>query len=119
MKREYVGTCGVDSGSILIIDPCYLNDAKRWDPKHLEEMAEEHKLKGEDFMAKNTMRLAKEKRELQNLCFDWKAYCNESNHEPREYASGVISPTRNGDGGFPVYVTKDKEGRVMKMEIIF
>ena len=119
MTREFVGTCGVDSGSILIIDPCYLNEAKRWNPERLEKLAKEYKDKGDNFQFVNTMRLAKEKRQLQNMCFDWKAYCEESNHEPREYASGVISPTRHGDGGFPVYVHRDKDGNVKKMEIIF
>lgn len=119
MTREYIGTCGVDSGSILIIDPCYLNDAKRWNPAKLVKLAEEYKKKGEDTSSVNCRRLATEKNQLQNILFDWKAYCNESNHEPREYAGGVISPTRHGDGGFPVYVHRDKEGRVKKMEIVF
>ena len=117
--RELVGRIGVDSGSIMIIDPCYLNDPLRWNPEKLEKMAKVHEDKGEDRMAKNTYRLAKEKRELQNLISNWPQYCMESTHDPRAYASGIITPTRNGDGEYPVYVTKDKEGRVKKMEIIF
>ena len=119
MARELVGEIGVDSGSVMIIDPCYLNDPMRWNPKKMGEMAIEHEKKGEDRMAWNSRRLEKEKTELQNIISNWKAYCDEANHEPREYAGGVISPTRNGDGGFPVYVHRDKDGRVKKLEVVF
>ena len=122
MARELVGEVGVDSGSVMIIDPCYLNDPMRWKPKKFLEGVKKFKAEGNDHMAWNMERLALEKTELQNISSNWKAYCDDpkvQKHEPMEYAGGVISPTRNGDGGFPVYVTKDKEGRVKKLEIIF
>ena len=122
MARELVGEIGVDSGQVFIVDPCYLNDPLRWNPKKMLQFAKEHEKKGEDRMAANSYRLAKEKTELQNLIKDWSAVCKDSEqakHEPRMYASGIISPTRHGDGGFPVYVHRDDEGRVKKMEIIF
>jgi hypothetical protein len=119
MARELVGEIGVDSGQVIIIDPGYLNDPKRWNPKRLLELAEEHFEKQEYNMGHNTKRLAKEKQELQNMILNWPEFCKESTHEPREYAGGVISPTRHGDGGYPVYVTRDKEGRVKKLEVVF
>ena len=122
MARELVGEVGVDSGSVMIIDPCYLNDPMRWKPKKFLEGSKKYESEGDHRMAANMLRLATEKAELQNIISNWDNYCKDSKvqkHEPMEYAGGVISPTRNGDGGFPVYVTKDNEGRVKKLEIIF
>ncbi len=119
MAREYVGEVGVDSGSVMIIDPCYLNDPMRWKPEKFLEGVKKFEAEGNSHMAQNMQRLYKEKTELQNIISDWDKYCKEENHEPREYAGGVISPTKDGDGGFPVYVHRNKEGRVTKMEIVF
>jgi len=122
MAREYVGEVGVDSGSVMIIDPCYLNDPLRWKVDKFEESAKKAEKEGNYPMASNMKRLATEKGQLKNLISNWDQYCKDSEirkYQPCEYAGGVISPTRNGDGGFPVYVHRDKEGRVKKMEIIF
>lgn len=122
MAREYVGEVGVDSGSVMIIDPCYLNDTKRWNPAKMLEGADKAEKEGNYPMSANLQRLGLEKTELQNITLDWDKYCNDpkvQKYQPMEYAGGVISPTRHGDGGFPVYVHRDKEGRVKKMEIIF
>ncbi len=122
MKREFVGTIGVDSGSVMIVDPCYFNDPMRWNPKLISEMAIQNEKEGNIRMASNSRRIAKEKTELQNIIGNWNNFCADSakaNFQPREYAGGVISPTRNGDGEYSVYVTKDKDGNVKKMEIQF
>jgi hypothetical protein len=122
MAREFIGTVGVDSGSVMIIDPCYLNDPMRWKTEKFAESAEKADAEGNYPMASNMRRLFTEKTQLQNLISDWDKYCEDSkdrDYQPCEYAGGVISPTRNGDGGFPVYVHRDKDGRVKKMEIIF
>jgi len=52
---------------------------------------------------------------------DWQGFCNSLRDQtlPVENNSGVLTTTRFGDGEFPVYVTKDKDGRVKKMEIEF
>lgn len=121
-KRELVGEIGVDSGSVIIIDPGYLTDPSRWDIKNLLRLAREQEDKNEFPHASNTKRLAREKGELQNMILNWNKFCldaQDSDHKPRKYAGGVITPTRHGDGGYPVYVTKDDEGRVKKMEVIF
>ena len=122
MKRILIGKIGVDSGSVMIIDPCYLNDAQRWNPSNLLKMAEEHLAKGEIDRANHTKRFAQEKTELQNVTANWSGFCEDAkqaDHKPRPYASGIVSPTRNGDGEFPVYATFDAEGRVKKLEIVF
>jgi hypothetical protein len=122
MAREYVGEVGVDSGSVMIVDPCYLNDPMRWKPEKFLEGFKKFQKEGNDQMATNMQRLYTEKTELQNIISNWDQYCKDSEqrkYQPCEYAGGVISPTKDGDGGFPVYVHRDKNGRVKKMEIIF
>ncbi len=122
MKREYVGSIGVDSGSVMIVDPCYFHDPMRWNPKVISEMAIQDEKDGNTKMATNSRRLAQEKTELQNIVQNWYNVCidaEKANFEPREYAGGVISPTRHGDGEYCVYVTKDRDGNVKKMEIEF
>ena len=121
-KRELIGKIGVDSGLIMIVDPCYLNDTMRWNPKKILERAEEMEKKGEYEQAWNSRRIAKEKTELQNISSNWDQFCLDREivkNEPRAYASGIVTPTRLGDGEYPVYITKDSDGRVKKMEIIF
>ena len=119
---EVVGKIGVDSGLIMIVDPCYLNDTMRWNPKKILEIAEEFEKKGEYEQAWNSRRMAKEKTELQNISSNWDQFCLDREivkNQPRAYASGIVTPTRLGDGEYPVYITKDSDGRVKKMEIIF
>ena len=121
-KRELIGKIGVDSGLIMIVDPCYLNDVMRWNPKKILEIAEEMEKKGEYERAHNSRRIAKEKTELQNISSNWDQFCSDREivkNEPTAYASGIVTPTRFGDGEYPVYITKDSDGRVQKMEIIF
>ena len=121
-KRELIGKIGVDSGLIMIVDPCYLNDTMRWNPKKILEIAEEMEKKGEYKQASNSRRIAKEKTELQNIASNWDQFCLDREivkNEPTAYASGIVTPTRLGDGQYNVYVTRTSDGRVKKMEIIF
>ena len=56
MTKELIGQIGVDTGTLFLVDPGYLTDAKRWKPMKLVELAKEHEAKGEDHMAKNCLR---------------------------------------------------------------
>lgn len=118
MTRELIGHIGVDSGSVMLVDPCYFNDPLRWDTVKILELANEAKLNGNLKQYENSMRIYKNKKEIQNIVKDWDQYCNEYKNEPRKYAGGIISPT-GGDGTFAVYITKDKTGKIKKMEIVF
>ena len=124
-----VGHCGVDSGMIMIVDPCYLHDVHRY-KKLLPNMIKNNFLNlmksGKTDMEnkkdyENMNRFCKSKQEAINITENWKGVCTdqEKNSEPKEYASGVLSHTRGGDGVFPVYAYLDKENRVAKLEIVF
>ena len=120
--KEYLGEVGVDSGSLIIIDPGYLTDAKRWEPSKFLEGAKKYEAEGNDRMAENMLRLAREKGELKKMLFDWTAYCkdsDEADYKGREYAGGVVSRTRDGDGGFPVYAIKNNKGEILRIQVEF
>lgn len=52
---------------------------------------------------------------------DWPEFCESLRkiELPSENNFGVLTDNRIGDGEYPVYVHKDKDGRVRKMEIVF
>ena len=117
--KKIIGQFGVDSGTIMIVDPCYFNDPMRWNPKKLLGFAKEHDAKGETRMAENTRRLAKEKQELQNIIGNWDQVCKDTEKLPKNYASGVITHTRDGDGLYDVIGHYDEAGEITKIEIKF
>ena len=97
---EFVGHVSVDSGQVMVIDPCYVLDgahdeAPEYDPSdgkvcgygHPCEVTLSDKRHGE-FMAKG-------------------------------FASAVASSSGYGDGNYPVYAVKNEDGRVVELTIYF
>ncbi len=117
-KRELVGTCGIDSGLIWIGDPCYIRQHPQLycggqtvlDGKQPKEVR--------SFMGKNEIAYDNKAKGIK-LPDRWNELCKKLDGEPQEMYSGIITTNHIGDGGFPVYVYKNKEGRVTKMEIVF
>ena len=118
---ELVGTCGVDSGQIMVVDPCYV---KTWedgdafpdldwsDPardKAIDARAEDYEKKnyvpGNDYESACLATMSKKKA---GGCFGGLAVAT---------SSGL------GDGEYPVYVTYSDEGswgkRVASLTIVF
>ena len=91
--RFYAGSVGVDSGSVMIVDPCYL--------------VGENNLQGQDKW--NQLCELRDKNNYNPLAF----------RITNGYSDAVISSTNFGDGDYPVFVTFDKNGIPTKMEIIF
>jgi len=121
-KRVLVGHCGVDSGMIMICDPCYFNDVMRFKPdKMISDGKKEIESGGNVERGAHWIKLGKHKKQMQNIVSDRDAFVKDlcDTHEPKEYGDGVLSPTRFGDGNFPVYATYDNEGNVKKLEIVF
>ena len=120
MIKKLIGHCGVDSGMIMIIDPCYLHDIHRY-KKLLPGMIKRNEADPDKQFYENSKRFHKAKQEAINITEDWKLLCKDQdkNSEPKEYANGVLSHTKNGDGSFPVYAYFDKDNNVCKLEIVF
>ena len=97
---EFVGHVSVDSGQVMVVDPCYVLDgeydeAPEHDPKDGKVCGYGHpcavtigdKRHGE-FMAKG-------------------------------FATGIASSSGYGDGNYPVYAVRNNEGRVVELTIYF
>ena len=95
MRTELAGYCGVDSGQIMVIDPCYaLKD-------------EFDDLNGNYRSVCNVTLSDDGYGEFPLPAFGY----NQS--------IGVATSSGYGDGCYPVYVRLNKEGRVTSMAIIF
>jgi hypothetical protein len=94
---ELVGYLGIDTGRLVIADPCYLCDAV--------ERASEHG----DVSVRNAYEAAKPGKPTgEGIAFE----------ENPDYLAGVLR-TFGGDGAFPVYVTRDADGRALRVEVEF
>lgn len=103
-KWELAGYCGVDSGQILFTDPCYLD---RWVPQsHSDEF---------DY---------NDDPPLTPRPYSYEGACNATLSAFKagqldEGVDGVCVSTGYGDGRYPVYVLKNKEGRIVEAKILF
>jgi hypothetical protein len=95
MKKKCIGSVYVDSGQLMITDPCYL---KRW--------------KNDKFVDCNEAPYS----------YSYNGACN-ATMSPDKAGSlqngfGVAFSSGYGDGEYPVFATYNKEGRIVKVEII-
>lgn len=93
-SKKIIGYCGVDSGQLLIIDPCYLS---KWKDGEFDMDNQDKQLNS-----------------YHNACV--KTLSEEMAGEVNE--GGVVTSTGYGDGEYPVVATY-KEGRIQKIEIKF
>ena len=102
---KQVGSIGVDSGQVMVGDPCYFLYRQKPD-EYLREATG----------AKNWLELCEYKRGEQERLdprFPDKQAINIA-----EWC--VISPTYSGDGAFPVYVQVERAtGRVKALKVVF
>ena len=93
MKKELIENVPVDSGGLIIVDPCYLS---QW--------------KDGEYGKDNHYTKACEARD------------DENNKEflVADIAGNAVGFSSGyGDGYYPVYAHTNKEGRIMKIEVIF
>ena len=95
---ELVCRCGVDSGQLMIIDPCYLGD---W-------LDNDH----DDKIGKSSMSYA-------GAC---KATLSDDSHGQLHNALGidlaVAFSSGYGDGVYPVWARKNKDGRIVEVKVV-
>ena len=95
---QQIGECAVDSGQIMIIDPCYvLPDEER----EMEEVLNEDTGCMEEVPKRHTVNY--------NQLLKIRGYVPENTSEMKknfhEYQSGIVCDTLYGDGSYPVYAT--------------
>jgi hypothetical protein len=97
-----IGFVGVDSGQILLCDPCYIGS--EWENEEFEKPAK------------------------CNSNFSYNACCQKTldlgygqlNYKLGHAGVGVVSTTGWGDGCYPVYAKIDKKtGRVKELKVVF
>ena len=88
--EKIIGYCGVDSGQILLIDPCYV-----WD----DQFNADGEPTGGDYDTACRITLGKDR--------------------AGEVAGGVVTSTLHGDGSYPVIAECDASGRILRITIDF
>lgn len=88
--EKIIGYCGVDSGQILLIDPCYV-----W---------------GDDFFPDG---------EPTGGNYDTACRITLGENGAGEVAGGVVTGTYYGDGNYPVIAEMDSSGRILRVTIDF
>jgi len=99
MKEVKLGKCGVDSGQVLIIDPCYINT--EW-----EKETGKGRFGGGTYEKCCKLTLSKKSG-------------GQLKYKRGHAGLGVVASTGYGDGTYPVYGTINEEGRVTELRIVF
>lgn len=107
-KEETIGFVAVDSGQILLCDPCNIDDQwkKMKNYKQFLKTIGHEEFKGEFSYAgccESTLN----------------SDCGQLNFKKGHPGVGVVSSTGWGDGLYPVSVKRNKEGRIMEIKINF
>tara|TARA_R110000744_G_scaffold43055_3_gene96790 strand:+ start:1090 stop:1407 length:318 start_codon:yes stop_codon:yes gene_type:complete len=104
MNKKLIGRFGVDSGQVMLVDPCYVKDFES-----------------------NEFNFLEKNKKNPNNSFSYNGACNQTcftdamggilkNKIGAEMA--VVASTGYGDGGYDVYATYE-DGRVKKLEVEF
>jgi len=100
VQRKKLGSIGVDSGQVMVCDPCYLNDWK--DTEFAGGVTQEYRTKA----------------------FDYDGACRETCYAPESGGAlggflAVVASSGYGDGEYPVYADYNAEGRIVRLVIDF
>lgn len=98
---EYIGFVGVDSGQVLLVDPCYLGKYIMDRPND-KDPSEQPKLKYSDICAVTGSKGG-----------------GQIHYDLGHPGAGVVLGTAYGDGTYPVQVKRNKSGRIIEARIIF
>jgi hypothetical protein len=101
--KKIIGYVGVDSGQILITDPCYIDDEWVNNSFNADDDHKETKEYSYDSCCKATLS---------------KGY-GQLKYKLGHDGVGVVSTSGYGDGNYPVIATFNKENRIIKIEILF
>lgn len=141
MKKIFLGNVGVDSGQLMITDPCYVNDfesnefddVRRYQHKetkdilqygkdfiHYEQVIPKYKMTMNELNAKGIFE-AMPRRNLDNS-YSYNGACHQTCYDENQggelgNALGVAFSTHD-DGCYSVYGYMNDDNRIMKVEII-
>ncbi len=124
MTKKLLGYCGVDSGQVLITDPCYIDS--EWQNRDMKDIRKYQDKEGKIHQYRVTFEnyesIVNGKTVNEWLALkEWTAIPNpgQLNYKLGHAGAGVVSRTRDGDGSYPVYGKYDKGGELVSLEISF
>lgn len=105
-KKVKIGEVGVDSGQLMVCDPCYINSEwKKTDYTTKTTDEDLKKLKGEfSYAGACEATLGKEK-------------AGQLNFKMGHAGAGVALSSGYGDGCYPVYATYNEDGRIVRITV--
>lgn len=98
MGRKLIGHIGVDSGQIMVGDPCYL---KEW---------KDNDLAGSDWYERSKKMTKDDKFDYSYEGASMASCCKDGAGVLGTYEAAVSMRTKYGDGGYPVYLETDEDG---------
>jgi len=116
-KKEWnlVGHCPVDSGQLMITDPCYLDS--HWEKEEFDGESSDYF--NYSYLGCCNQTLKGDGGEIFGLNREGNFGLNKEG-KLSDISLGVVSRTGWGDGHYPVYAKVDEEtGRVRELKIIF
>ena len=97
--KEKIGFAAVDSGQLLVCDPCYIDG--QWEKEEFSDKPPQN-----NFSYNSCCKKTLSKEGAGQLNF-------KLGHE----GCGVVFSSGYGDGCYPVYAEKNKEGRIIRVTI--
>lgn len=111
MRTILLGYCGVDSGQIMIVDPCYVENRGG---DHQGFLPGDMDFQGHQGAAKYSR--------SDNHEFTYTGACRstlQNGGGELDNGMAVVTRTRDGDGSYPVYAEVDDSGQVVSVTINF
>lgn len=139
MKKELIGYVGVDSGQLMIVDPCYIDshwvkrefqDMRKYyddsgnileypaDFTHFDEVIEKYGKTMNQMIGEGKFNRVES---VTNSEFSYDGACRTTLSRYRSgeleigATSAVVFSSGYGDGIYPVYAYKNKDGRIVKV----
>ena len=122
VSKEVIGYISVDSGTVMIIDPCYVlpDNRSNWDetvrganpnPSAWSDITDPD----ETSVYLNATNIHTKKNHYNEMTDDGRSLwvCHQ------EWGGGVVASTLSGDGGYPVIAEKNGQGRIVRLIVEF
>lgn len=104
MNRKLIGEVGVDSGQVIITDPCYIDN--EWEESSFDDESDQTPTHEYSYAGACQATLTKDQG-------------GQLNYRLGHAGAGVVVSSGYGDGLYPVFASYGADGRIHKLEIIF
>ena len=138
MKKIFLGNVGVDSGQLMITDPCYVNDFEsndfddirknqhketkdtlqyRVDFENYEQVIPKYKMTMNELLSKGIFE--EMPRSNSDNSYSYNGACHQTYNGGGELGNALgVAFSTHDDGMYSVYGYRNKDNRIIKVEII-